>query len=123
MHCHALIICQLSSCNLFTQHVSYFLWRDTTSELWTPVHFLILIKPPTAIICSLLLSAIITVFYTVSLILCFHQAREIDNLSVSLGRSSLVVLCVGSTLVTNVAALSGKIIQIAKIRSPFSLIP
>ena len=30
--------CQLTSCNLFTQHVSYFLWRDTTSELWTPVH-------------------------------------------------------------------------------------
>ena len=30
--------CQLSSCNLFTQHVSYLLWRDTTSELWTPFH-------------------------------------------------------------------------------------
>ena len=23
--------------NLFTQHVIYLLWRDTTSELWTPV--------------------------------------------------------------------------------------
>ena len=31
------IFCQLPSCNLFTQHVSYLLWRDTTSELWTPV--------------------------------------------------------------------------------------
>ena len=30
--------CQLPSCNLFTQHVSYLSWRDTTSELWTPVH-------------------------------------------------------------------------------------
>ena len=30
-----LSIGQLSSCNLFTQHVSYLLWRDTTSEMWT----------------------------------------------------------------------------------------
>ena len=29
-------ICQLPSCNSFTQHVIS-LWRDTTSELWTPV--------------------------------------------------------------------------------------
>jgi hypothetical protein len=40
---------QLPSCNLFTQYVSYLLWRDTTSELWTPVHSFTLIKPPTAI--------------------------------------------------------------------------
>ena len=33
-----LSIFQLPSCTLFTQHVSYLLWRDTTSELWTPVH-------------------------------------------------------------------------------------
>jgi hypothetical protein len=30
---------QLSNCNLFTQHVLFILWRDTTSELWTPVLF------------------------------------------------------------------------------------
>ena len=93
------LFCQLPSCNLFTQHVSYLLWRDTTSELWTPVHFLILIKPPTAIICSLLLSALITVFHTIRLILCFQQAGEIDNISISLGQSSLLVLCAGSTSV------------------------
>ena len=34
-----LSICQLPSCNLFIQHISYLLWRDTTSELWTPIHF------------------------------------------------------------------------------------
>ena len=33
-----LSICQLPNCNFFTQHVSYLLWRDTTSELWTLVH-------------------------------------------------------------------------------------
>ena len=95
----------LPSCNLFTQYVSYLLWRDTTSELWTPIHFLILIKP-TAIICSLLLSAIITDFHVVPLILCFQQARDIGTLSVSLGQSSLFVLCAGSTLVTGVARSS-----------------
>jgi hypothetical protein len=30
---------QLPNCNLFTQHVLFILWRDTTSELWTPVLF------------------------------------------------------------------------------------
>jgi hypothetical protein len=30
---------QLPNCNLFTQHVLFILWRDTTSELWTPVQF------------------------------------------------------------------------------------
>ena len=33
-------------------------------------------------------------------VLCFQQAGEIDNLTVKLGQSNLVVLCVGSTLVT-----------------------
>jgi hypothetical protein len=30
---------QLPNCNLFTQHVLFILWRDTASELWTPVLF------------------------------------------------------------------------------------
>jgi hypothetical protein len=30
---------QLPNCNLFTQHVLFILWRDTTSELWIPVLF------------------------------------------------------------------------------------
>jgi hypothetical protein len=30
---------QLPNCNLFTQHVLFILWRDTTSELWTPILF------------------------------------------------------------------------------------
>ena len=98
MHCHALTICQLPSCNLFTQHACYLLWRDTTSELWTPVHSSTLIKTPNAIICSLLFSANITL-YTIRLILCIQQAGTIDNLPVSLGQSSFIVLCAGSTSV------------------------
>jgi hypothetical protein len=30
---------QLPNCNLFTQHMLFILWRDTTSELWTPILF------------------------------------------------------------------------------------
>ena len=36
------------------------------------------------------------IFHTIRLILCFQQAGEIDNLTVSLGQSILVVLCAGS---------------------------
>jgi len=93
------IFCQLPSCNLFTQHVSYLLWRDTTSELWTPVHSFTLIIQPTANTVPFHSLQFTTVFYTIRLIFCFQQAGEIDNLTVSLGQSSLIVLCAGSTSV------------------------
>ena len=42
---HALVfILSIAHCNLFTQHVIYLLWRDTSSELWTPVLFSLLIN-------------------------------------------------------------------------------
>ena len=37
------------------------------------------------------------IFHTIRLILCFQQAGEIDNLPVSFGQSSLIMLCAGST--------------------------
>ena len=40
-----------------------------------------------------------TVFHSIRLIICFQQAGEIDNLTVSLGQNSLIVLCADSTLV------------------------
>ena len=92
--------CQLPSRNLFTQHVSYLSWGDTTSELWTLVHsftseYTIYCKH-----CSLhFLQANITI-HTRRLIRCFQQASEIDNLTVKLGQGIFVVLCVGSTLAT-----------------------
>ena len=91
------IFCQLPSCNLFTQHVSYLFWRDTSSELWTPVHSFTLIIQPTANIVPFYSLQFTTVFHTIRLILCFQQAGEIDNLTVSLEQSSLIVLCAGST--------------------------
>ena len=93
VHCYALSICQLPNCNLFTQHVSILLWRDTTSELWTPVHSFTSEIQPTAIIVLLHSLQTNIIFHTIRLILCFQQAGEIDNLTVSLGQSSLIVLC------------------------------
>ena len=90
-------ICLLPRCIFFTQHVSYLLWRDTTSELWIPVHLLHLIVQSTA--STVLLHSLQTniIFKTILLILCFQQASEIDNLTVTLGQSILVLLCAGST--------------------------
>ena len=85
--------CQLPSCNLFTQHVSYLSWRDTTSELWTPVHSFISEYKSTAIIYFLHCLQVTFIIHTIQLILCYQQAGEIDNLTITLGESFLVVLC------------------------------
>jgi hypothetical protein len=37
--CRLSLLYQLPNCNLFTQHALFILWRDATSELWTPVQF------------------------------------------------------------------------------------
>jgi hypothetical protein len=89
------LFCQLPNYNLFTQLVIS-LWRETSSELWTPVHYLHLYYH--------LLQALFTFrkfyftapqtnisFHTIRLILCFQQTGEIDNLTVSWGK--VVWLC------------------------------
>jgi hypothetical protein len=37
--CTLSLLYQLPNCNWFAQHVLFILWRDTTSELWTPIQF------------------------------------------------------------------------------------
>jgi hypothetical protein len=84
---------QLPNCNLFTQHVIS-LWRDTSSELWTPVHSFTYILSstvstvyfPQALFIYLLQTNIL--FHTIHLILCFQQTSEIDNLTASWGKVS-----------------------------------
>jgi hypothetical protein len=76
----------------------FILWRDTTSELWTPVQF-----PLHCYTCLLLLtlftfSHITTVFHSVRSILCLQQTGVIDNFIVSWEQNFLVVLCAGSAL-------------------------
>ena len=93
VHCHALFICQLPNCNLFTQHaISY--GRDTTSELWTPVHSLHRIQS-TAILVLLFFANII--IHTIHLILYYSK---LVRLTTSLSRWGKVIwlCCAGSTL-------------------------
>ena len=93
-------ILSIASCNLFTQHISYLLWRDTTSELWTSVHCFTSDNTIYFKYCSFILSANKHHFPHYTSNLCFQQASEIDNLTVKLGQSILIVLCAGSTLAT-----------------------
>src|SRR4051794_27881808 len=101
------IICQLPIYNLFTQH-AYLLWRDTTSELWTPVLFFTSIHPPqpTSVYFLQLLFFYFTPnisFHSIQLILCFQQTGEIDNLTVSWGKI-FWLYCAGSTLLLTLVA-------------------
>jgi hypothetical protein len=69
------------------------LWRDTTSELWTPVQF------PLYCYYCLLLLALFTfshttiAFHLIHSFLCFQQTGEIDNLIVS-WEQSICLCCV-----------------------------
>jgi hypothetical protein len=61
----------------------FILWRDTTSELWTPVQF------PLHCYTVLLLLALFTFLYTTTIFhsirsyLCLQQTGKIDNLIIS----------------------------------------
>ena len=99
MHCHALTICQLPSCNLFTQHVRYLYGETPLVNCGPRSNSFTLIKPQTANCSFFIRCNLILIFHTRRLILCFQQAGEIDNLTVSLGQSTLIVLYAGSTLV------------------------
>jgi hypothetical protein len=71
----------------------FILWRDTTSELWTPVQF------PLHCYTVLLLLALftflhtITFYHSICLILCLQQTGEIDNLILSWGKVLGCVVC------------------------------
>jgi hypothetical protein len=56
------LLYQLPNYNLFTQHALFILWRDTTSELWTPVQF------PLHSFTVLLLLALFTFLHTIILL-------------------------------------------------------
>jgi hypothetical protein len=71
----------------------FILWRDTTSELLTPVQF------PLHCYTILLLLALFTFLHTITFyhsirsILCLQQTGEIDNLIVSWGKVLGCVVC------------------------------
>jgi hypothetical protein len=94
------LFCQLPNYNMFTQHVIS-LWRDTSSELWTPVHSFTFILPSTANTIYFLQALF---YFTANKYLFPHctsnhlfSANQWDwQPHCKLGQSSLVVLCAGS---------------------------
>jgi hypothetical protein len=97
------LFCQLPNCNLFTQHGFLSLWRDTSSELWTPVHSFTFILPSTA---NTVYFPQALFYFTANKHLFPHytsnplfSSNQWDwQPHCKLGQSSLVVLCAGSTL-------------------------
>ena len=88
------IFYQLPSCNLFTQHVRYLYGETPLVNCGPRSNSITLIKPQTANCSFFIRCNLILIFHTRRLILCFQQAGEIDNLTVSLGQSTVIVLCV-----------------------------
>jgi hypothetical protein len=96
------LFCQLPNCHLFTQHVIS-LWRDTSSEMWNPVHSFTFILPSTA---NPIYFPQALFYFTANKHLFPHYtsnpmfpANQWDwQPHCKLGQSSLVVLCAGSTL-------------------------
>jgi hypothetical protein len=66
----------------------FILWRDTTSELWTPVQFLLYCYYCLLLLALFTFSHITTIFHSIRSILCLQQTSEIDNLIVSWEQSS-----------------------------------
>jgi hypothetical protein len=94
----------------------FILWRDTTSELWTPVQF------PLHSFTVLLLLALFTFlhyyypfYHSIRSILCLQQTGEIHNLIVSWEQSTCLC-CAGFTLLlvksyTPTSSLSGALVR------------
>jgi hypothetical protein len=87
-----IFVCLLYSINCLTviclPSILFILWRDTSGELWTPVHSFTLLLPFTVYhLLVLFIFSQTTIFYhTIRLILCLQQTGEIDNLTVSWGK-------------------------------------
>ena len=113
MHHGAFFLCQFPNYNSFTQHVIYLLWRDTTSELWTPVLFFFIDNTTYCKHCSHFIHCKQISFSTLYIqSFVFSKTGEIDNLTVPLGQSSLVVLCAGSTLLLTPVVHPAKVSRI-----------
>jgi hypothetical protein len=113
--CTLSLLYQLPNCNLFIQHALFILWRDTTSELWTPVQF------PLHSFTVLLLLALFTLlalllsyYHLIHSFLCLQQTGKIDNLIVSWEQSTCLC-CAGFTLPlgenTPTSSLSGALVR------------
>jgi hypothetical protein len=91
--CTLSLFYQLPNCNLFTQHVLFILWKDTTSELWTPVQFPLHCYHLFTLLVLFTFSHITIDFHSICSFLCLQQTGEIDNLIVS-WEQSIWLCCV-----------------------------
>jgi hypothetical protein len=66
----------------------FILWRDTTSELWTPVQFSLYCYTVLLLLALFTFSHITTVFHSICSYLYLQQTGEIDNLIISWEQSS-----------------------------------
>jgi hypothetical protein len=66
----------------------FILWRDTTSELWTPVQFPLHCYTILLLLTLFTFSHTTSVFHSIRSYLCLQQTGEIDNLIVSWEQSS-----------------------------------
>src|SRR4051794_34465216 len=73
-------MCQLPSCNLFTQHYIV-LWRDTSSKLWTPVLLFNLAIQSTSCFPVFLLQTILFPFDTINSLFSARPVRLTPSLS------------------------------------------
>jgi hypothetical protein len=71
----------------------FILWRDTTSELWTPVQFLYIAITVLHLLALFIFLQTITFYHSRRLILCLEQTGEIDNLTVSWDKVLGCVVC------------------------------
>jgi hypothetical protein len=66
----------------------FILWRDTTSELWTPVQFPLYCYTILLLLALFTFSHTTTIFHSIRSYLCLQKTGEIDNLIVSWEQSS-----------------------------------
>jgi hypothetical protein len=71
----------------------FILWRDTTSELWTPVHSFTLLLLFTIYLLYLHSCKLLSFSTWYASILCLQQTGEIDNLTVSWDKVLGCVVC------------------------------
>jgi hypothetical protein len=71
----------------------FILWRDTTSEPWTPVQFLYIAITVYFYSHYLHSCKLLPFYHSICLILCLQQTGEIDNLIISWGKVLGCIVC------------------------------
>jgi hypothetical protein len=71
----------------------FILWRDTTSELWTPVQFPLHCYHLFTLLALFTFSHTTIAFHSIRSFLCLQQTGEIDNLIVSWEKVLSFVVC------------------------------